>query len=343
MDYSVKEDLIEYFFEKIKYLTIPSENNNYKSRFLESNMLLYCVVLLMALKIATIFMSINIPQNIFFADVTKMALENFANQTRQSLGLAPLVQSQKLDQAAQLKAQNMVTNNYFAHTSPTGITPWYWFSQAGYNYKYAGENLAIGFFDSEEVFQAWLNSPSHKANIVNPNYKEVGTAVVAGFGNNNTIVVVQDFGSQLPVKPLATNNNSKPVPVNTQTQRKPNPVVKINEPAPVVGTNNKNEKVLSQTTESPSVLEVAKTGSSNIYYKIMSSVIYDYDKFLQNIIYGVSLVVIGILLTMVFFNLNINFRKQLVLRSVLIVVLLSMATILNKEIIISLIPHQIII
>ena len=64
---------------------------------------------------------------------------------------------------------------------------------------------------------------------------------------------------------------------------------------------------------------------------------------LQDIIYGVSLVVIGILLTLIFFNFNINFKKELVFRAVLIVVLLSVATLLNKEIIISFIPHQILI
>ena len=124
---------------------MPSESNNYKSRFLQSNILLYCVVLLLALKIVTILVSINFPQNIFFADITKSALENFVNQTRQSAGLQPLSENEKLDQAAQLKAENMVQDQYFNHTSPSGVTPWFWFLQAGYNYKYAGENLAIGF------------------------------------------------------------------------------------------------------------------------------------------------------------------------------------------------------
>ncbi|MGA2417811.1 MAG: CAP domain-containing protein [Candidatus Staskawiczbacteria bacterium] len=300
-------------------------------KFLQSNILLYCVVLLLALKIVTVFVSINIPQNIFFADITKATLENFVNQTRQSFGLQPLVDNQKLDQAAQLKAENMVANNYFAHTSPTGVTPWYWFLQAGYNYKYAGENLAIGFFDSEEVYNAWLNSPSHKANIVNPNYKEIGTAVLKGFGSNNAIVVVQEFGTvqqaPLPVKQVAA-------------QPKTQPVVKTNEPAPAAGTN---EKVLSQSTESNVAIENAKTGSSNVYYKIMSSVLYDYDGWLQDVIYGVSLVVIGLLLALIFFNFNFEFKKELVFRSVLIVILLSLATLLNKEFIISIIPHQIII
>jgi len=297
---------------------------------LQSNILLYCVVLLLALKIITISIPINFPQNIFFADITKSALENFTNQARQSNGLKPLVENQKLEQAAQLKAENMVQNQYFDHTSPSGITPWFWFLKAGYNYKYAGENLAIGFFDSKEVYDAWLNSPSHKDNILNPNYTEVGIAVLNGFGRNNTIVVVQEFGSQQPAKQIAVGNN------NTKIQ----PTVK---PIEQTVTKNIGEKVLSQSIESQSAIEAAETGSnSNLYYKIMNSVLYNYDRLLQYVIYGVSSVVIGVLLALIFFNFY-PIKRELVFRAVLIMVLLSAATLLNKEIIISFIPHQIII
>jgi hypothetical protein len=285
-------------------------------KFIKSNALLYCVVLFLALKIVMVLASINFPYNIFFADITKTALENSANQTRQSAGLPVLVENQKLDNAAQMKAENMLQNNYFSHTSPTGLTPWFWFLQAGYNYKYAGENLAIGFYDSDEVYQAWLNSPAHKANILNPNYKEVGTAILQGFGQNNAIVVVQEFGSQQPLKPVAT-------------QPKANPVAKTNEPAPIIANTNTNEKVLSQSTEIQSDNSVTPP---------------NYDKLLQDIIYGVSVVVIGILIMLIFFNFNgINFKRELVFRGVLIVILLSLAAAINKELIISIIPHQVII
>ena len=350
MDYSTKEDIIEYFFEKIRYFTLPSQNNNFKSRFLESNLLLYCVVLLLILKIVTVFVPINFPKNIFFADITQMALENFANQTRQSAGLQPLVENPKLDEAAQLKAENMVTNNYFAHTSPAGLTPWHWFSAVGYNYKYAGENLAVGFFDSQEVYNAWLNSPEHKANILNPNYKEFGTAVLNGFGPNNSIIVVQEFGAlpQVASKPAVNKTNATKTAVVPQKQ---NPVVAPNEQTDsgqTLNTENSNtsagpEKVLSQSTEVQPALQLPKTSSSGIYPEIINSVFYGYNEILQNVIYGVSLVVIGILLAMIFFSLNFNFSKQLIFRSVLIVILLSAATILNKGLILSVIPHQIII
>jgi uncharacterized protein YkwD len=348
MNYSLEEEIIERFFEKIKSLIFPSESNNYKSRFLQSNTLLYVVVLLLALRIVTVLVSINIPQNIFFADITKLALENSVNQTRESVGLQPLTENSELDQAAQMKAENMVQDDYFDHVSPSGVTPWSWFLKAGYNYQYAGENLAIGFYDSQEVYNAWLNSPSHKANIVNPNYTQVGTAVLSGFGPNNSIVVVQEFGSLLPAKIIvAKSNNLKPAaaPSNTGTTAKAAQTVK---PAPVAAAQTPaasvSEKVLSQSTEAQSAIESAnKAGVNTLPSKIINSISYNYSGLLQDIIYGVSLIVIGIMLTLIFFNFNINFKKQLVFRAVLIIAILSLATLINKEMIISFIPHQIII
>ena len=288
------------------------------TKFLQSNTLLYFVILLLVLKIFAVLISINIPQNIFFADITRAALENFTNQARQAVGLQPLTENAQLDQAARLKAENMVRNQYFDHTSPTGVTAWYWFSLAGYNYKYAGENLAIGFYDSQEVYNAWLNSPEHKANMLNPNYKEVGTAVLSGFGANNSIVVVQEFGSPLQAKITSPALPAKPVVKNI-------PATKTN-PAPAIT----GERVLSQATDA-------------LPAKVINSVIYNPDGILQDVVYGVSMIVIGVLLTLILFSFKINFKKQLVFRSILLIVLLCAATLLDKGFIISLIPHQVII
>jgi uncharacterized protein YkwD len=354
MDYSTKEDSIEYVFEKAKHLIVPSESNNYKSKLLQSNFLLGCVVLLLVLKISTSLVSINFPQNIFFADITKITLENFVNQTRQSIGLNPLTENEKLNQAAQLKAQNMVANNYFEHTSPSGISPWYWFVQAGYKYKYAGENLAIGFFESQEVYNAWLNSPSHKANIINPNYTEIGTAIISAPAQGNSIIVVQEFGSRAVTK-VATPKSTitKPVvPVITKTpptKTQTNIVKPTDTKTNVINTTDTktatiapvNEKVLSETVMSIGLPR--GTALNDIPSKVMNSIIYNHDIWLQNIIYSISSIVIGILLTLIFFNFHITFKKRLVLRAVLILTILTTATLINKEIIISLIPHQILI
>ena len=356
MDYSAKEEIIENFFEGVGNFIFPSEKNNFESRFLQSNLLLYFVVLLLALKIIAIGISFNFPQNIFFADITKSSLENFVNQTRQSMGLPALVESQKLNQAAQLKAYNMVEEQYFNHTSPNGISPWYWFTRAGYNFKYAGENLAIGFFDSREVYTAWLNSPSHKANIINPNYREIGTAVLSGYGGGNTIIIVQEFGSQALVQqPAANNNNAKPVAVANTDKPKPS-----ENQAPV---SQNDQEVLSQTTVLQNVIEPSNNNTSNLFSKSMNFILYNFDMLLQNMILGISLIVIGILIFMILLSANLhpieyretiilpkeklfnraNFSKGLVTRAALIIILLSFANLLNKSLLLSIIPHKIII
>lgn len=101
-----------------------------------------------------------------------------------------------LSAAAQLKANDMAAKGYFAHVSPDGKTPWYWIDKVGYSYDYAGENLAVNFIDSADVSNAWMASPTHRANILNPVFKEVGTATAVGtYKGRNAIFVVQLFGT----------------------------------------------------------------------------------------------------------------------------------------------------
>lgn len=115
------------------------------------------------------------------------------NHDRIAHGLAPLSIDPILNLAALAKADDMVKQNYFAHTSPDGLTPWHWFKSLGYEYTYAGENLAQGFSDPDELEQSLMASASHRANILSPFYSQIGLAAVAV---NNTNVVVEFFGSQ---------------------------------------------------------------------------------------------------------------------------------------------------
>ncbi len=118
------------------------------------------------------------------------------NIERKELALPPLVRNSVLDAAAQLKADDMAKNSYFAHYSPAGVSPWHWFNEAGYRYVHAGENLAVHFTDSKEVVEAWMDSPTHRANIVNQNYREIGVGTARGtYDGYETVFVVQLFGT----------------------------------------------------------------------------------------------------------------------------------------------------
>src|SRR3989344_776264 len=180
---------------KTKQFLFPGQENNYIPGILAPNVLTFMALFAIGLKLVSIGFFLPFPKNIFFADITKIELVSQLNAKRASAGLDPLTENSALDEAALLKAEDMVANNYFSHESPMGVTPWFWFGLVNYQYRYAGENLAVGFADTEDIFQAWLHSPSHRDNLLNPNYTEVGYAVVQGFGPNNAILVVQLFGN----------------------------------------------------------------------------------------------------------------------------------------------------
>jgi len=144
---------------------------------------------------------------------------DLTNKERSELNALPLQRNTTLDAAATLKAKDMAKNEYFSHFSPTGVSPWYWFDQAGYVYAHAGENLAIHFTDSTEVVEAWMKSPTHRENIVNGKYTEIGVGTAKGsYEGYDTVYVVQLFGA--PGVPAA-----RVAPAVIEPQIAPPPVV----------------------------------------------------------------------------------------------------------------------
>lgn len=125
------------------------------------------------------------------SDITITSLYQQTNQTRLEEGLDSLKLNDQLNQAAYLKAQDMFLRQYWSHDAPDGTEPWKWFGDVGYNYDRAGENLAKNFNTTSGVMIAWLNSPQHKANVINSSYQDVGFAVVTGelLGTPTTLVV----------------------------------------------------------------------------------------------------------------------------------------------------------
>src|ERR1035437_6222792 len=132
----------------------------------------------------------------FLASVLPGALIALTNQDRATSGISGVTEDLLLDKAAQAAAEDMATKGYFAHVSPDGKSPWYWLDLVGYQYSYAGENLAVDFTDSSEVETAWMNSPTHRANIEKPQYTKVGIGTANGiYEGANTTFVVQFFAT----------------------------------------------------------------------------------------------------------------------------------------------------
>jgi hypothetical protein len=205
--------------KNLRQFFLPCEENGARARIFSGNFLLFFLIGIAVLKIGFALFLHSFSGNPFYADITKTALIDLANYERSRSNLPPLAENPALNQAAYMKALDMAQGGYFNHISPSGVNPWHWFSKVGYNYRYAGENLAIGFLDSEEVQKAWTASPTHHANIINNKYQEIGIAVLkANFQGNPATIVVQMFGTRsdrkdavptvaLNQKPVASGEN----------------------------------------------------------------------------------------------------------------------------------------
>jgi len=181
--------------QTLKAWFIPGTENDYKPHILKNKTILVFAIFVLCFKLLVFGFFFYFPKSAYFSAITSNRLVDLVNETRAENGLSPLQVNDKLGQSAFFKASDMIEKDYFAHTSSQGLTPWYWFKQAHYNYRYAGENLAIDFTDAETLFKAWLDSPTHKANILSPKYEEIGIAILTGdFDGHKTTVAVQHFG-----------------------------------------------------------------------------------------------------------------------------------------------------
>jgi hypothetical protein len=139
----------------------------------------------------------------FSSSITPSQIIDQTNIQREKAGLPPLVVNNALSQAAQSKGQHMMSNQYWAHVAPDGTEPWYFIRQSGYQYRLAGENLARDFDETTRMVNAWMASPTHRANILNSRYTEIGIAVIDGdLEGFETTLVVQMFGQ--PTSAVAT-------------------------------------------------------------------------------------------------------------------------------------------
>jgi uncharacterized protein YkwD len=143
------------------------------------------------------------------AYLTRAGTINFTNQARQNNGNLPaLTENQKLDQDAQNKLKDMFARQYFEHVSPDGKGPADQAATVGYQYVIIGENLALGNFKNDAALvEAWMNSPGHRANILNVKYQEIGVAVGKGAFEGKTVwLAVQEFGKPLSSCPAIDQN-----------------------------------------------------------------------------------------------------------------------------------------
>jgi uncharacterized protein YkwD len=148
--------------------------------------------------ISLIIASFGVPIIPQHAEATgDQTMTNLTNDQRTKFKLSKLKWSAVLARSAAVKVQDMCQKNYWAHTSTDGQTPWEIISSSGYEYSYAGENLAKGYTSDAQRVAAWMESPEHKANILGKNFKEIGSATIScDFQGKETTITVAHYGSR---------------------------------------------------------------------------------------------------------------------------------------------------
>ncbi len=236
----------------------------------------YKYVLAIALLLLTIRVGLNGLPTVDFnlkvgaSDITVSNLIGAVNQERTSRNIPALTYNSKLAAAAQYKAGDMIARKYFSHTDPDGNYIWDKIVAEGYNpYTILGENLAIDFDDTQSLVAAWINSPTHRANLLNTNFKDQGMGV--SFGNTNSgqysVAVANTFGAQ----PAAPTPKPTPAPAPAPTPAptpKPTPApTPIPSPTPQTGVTISNiETVLHKN-----IVMISGNAPANIQISIDDS------------------------------------------------------------------------
>lgn len=184
-------------WRKVHHWFIPHKNTHQKAKLISWEGLLIYVLLFMFLQVGFSAVGYVKPGVLgITSNIDQKRLVELTNQERAKKGLPPVSENAALDKAATLKAQNMFEENYWAHFAPSGKTPWDFILGSGYRFTFAGENLAKNFYNSEDVVSAWIASPTHRDNLLNSKYNDIGIAVVEGTLNGQkTTLIVQMFGT----------------------------------------------------------------------------------------------------------------------------------------------------
>jgi hypothetical protein len=196
----------------LHHLFLPHFSNNQRAKLLHHSSILFVILALFIGQFFVSYVKTDYPAVLGSSiDISTERLLELTNKDRADQHLSPLTINPLLSQAAAMKADYMFQKDFWAHNAPDGTTPWYFFKKVGYTYTYAGENLARGFTDSDEVVQAWMNSPTHRENMLSSNYKEIGFAIKKGrLLGEDTTLVVEMFGNT-DIVPLAnTPGQSSP-------------------------------------------------------------------------------------------------------------------------------------
>lgn len=293
---------------------IPHLENNHRPYFLRKKSVLILVALTLLLELTLIAQVLFvIPSSSFLANILPTVVGSLTNNERLALNLRTLVKDDLLEQAAKMKAEDMAEKSYFAHTSPEGKTPWDWLDAVGYEYSYAGENLAVNFVDSEDVMRAWMKSQSHRDNILNGSFTEIGIGTANGiYKDKEAVFIVQMFG-----RPI-TRSVPEPVIARAETPKKHPP----SEEGPSI-VKKSSPTTSSEVAGATDIKENAYRPS--LYQKLLASP--------KNNINLLLYVLFAVVVIALFLNIIIKLEIQhpdLIINGLIIVTIITGTVVLNS-------------
>src|SRR3989344_4401430 len=191
----------------LKKYFIPHAENNYHPHILHTKRAVLYTAVFIALKAIVIGFVLLLPSAVFvLPDILaeqQSKIIALTNELRLEKGLPGLAVSDTLNFSSDIKAVDMAEKGYFSHVSPEGRKLAYYLRQVGYKYTVAGENLALGFSSAEDVVNAWIKSPTHYANLIDEDYKEMGVSLESGlYEGQTTVYAVEHFGTPVSKEDL---------------------------------------------------------------------------------------------------------------------------------------------
>ena len=191
---------------------IPNSGNDHKPKILHSRSLLIIAIALILIKsVVTGYLFFIYPNQARMSEIIISRMLELTNSSRVANDLSPVKINSVLNSSAKLKAEDMIANNYFAHHSPDGKKPWDWIDRSTYPYLFVGENLAMNFSSADSAHNALMLSPSHKENILNNRFSDIGLAVVSGeIDGEKTNVLVELFATQKELEIAIVSKEEEP-------------------------------------------------------------------------------------------------------------------------------------
>lgn len=303
----------------LKHFFIPHEGNDCQPHSLRSKTINFFIIIAIFVEVIALagFFPLIEKQLDYFAAVVPSILVDATNTSRSEFALPELTVNDKLTNAAQLKANDMAAREYFSHNTPEGLEPWVFLQNVGYQYAAAGENLAVNFSDSYDAHDAWMNSPGHRANILQNQFTEVGIATARGkYKGRSTVFVAQFFGRPQETQFVFNPNNQL---VETQF---PN-----NQIQDVLGESIIKDQVsFIATSVEPLDSQYEPYKPATTAEKLLSS-----PRTFANYIFAVlgGIILLSLVLKVVF-----HIKKQylrLIFNGLLLIVILTMFYIFNRE------------